>query len=243
MKLRKSSIAVIPARSGSKRLPKKNIRLLHGLPLIAWTINAAISSRMFDEVLVSTDDPEIADISRQYGASVPWLRPTQLSTDTSTSVEVVLHAINQEETRGTIFEYVTLLQPTSPFRSPKTIKTGLHLYQSVTPSGAPVVAVSPAKTHPALCFKLNTQSRLTQYCDGEQLSRSQDLPPAFEVNGAFYASSVRYLKNQKTFFGADAVAFVMSSPVECIDIDDEWDWQLATWIASSSLVSGNSIRK
>lgn len=227
------AFAIIPARSGSKRLPGKNIRLLGGLPLIAWTIRAAISSDMFDDVLVSTDDPVIADISRRYGASVPWLRPAELSTDTATSMEVVLHAVDNTEAMGKPIRHVVLLQPTSPFRTPETIKAGVAQYLSGT--GSPVVSVSPARTHPELCFHLDESNRMIRYCPDrpQQSMRAQDLPAAFEINGALYAASVDYLRRHQTFLGPDATAFIMRSSVECIDIDDEWDWQLATWAASS----------
>lgn len=226
-------LAIIPARSGSKRLPGKNVRPLGGLPLIAWTIRAAISSGMFDDVLVSTDDPEIADISRRYGASAPWLRPAVLSTDTATSMDVVLHAVDSLETESKPVEHVVLLQPTSPFRTPETIKAGVEQYLSG--AGSPVVSVSPVRTHPELCFRLDETNRMVRYCSGRQPQsmRAQDLPAAFEVNGALYAASASYLRDHQTFLGPDAMAFIMAYPVESIDIDDEWDWQLASWVASA----------
>lgn len=232
----KNVLAVVPARAGSKRLPGKNIRYLRGLPLIAWTIRAAISSGMFDEVLVSTDDPQIADISRQYGASVPWLRPLALSTDTATSIDVVLHAVEEVGSEDRPLRHVALLQPTSPFRTPETIRVGVNQYLSG--SGGPVVSVSPARTHPELCVSLDDANRMIKYCSERQPNslRAQDLPAAFEINGAFYIASIRYLRRNKTFLGPDTTAFIMTSPVECIDIDDEWDWQLASWAASSVCV-------
>src|SRR5438477_507317 len=115
-------LAVIPARGGSKRLPRKNIRLLAGRPLVTWTIEAARRSGVFSEVLVSTDDVEIADISRRHGASVPWLRPESISGDAATPVDVLLHAVEWlEHLPGTRFDAVMWLQPTSPFRRSETI--------------------------------------------------------------------------------------------------------------------------
>lgn len=229
----KRIIAVIPARGGSKRLPGKNIRPLGGLPLIAWTIQAAISSKMFHEVLVSTDDPEIARISKQHGASVPWLRKTELASDTACSIAVVLDALERHEATGIKFDHVALLQPTSPFRSPETIVAGLSLCISATE--APVISVSPARTHPALCYTIDSDRKLHGYCVKNQPGslRSQDLPPVFEINGAFYAAPVAFLRQEKSFICSNSAAFVMYSPEESIDIDDEWDWQVAEWVASA----------
>lgn len=226
-------LAVIPARAGSKRLPGKNKRLLGDLPLIAWTIRAAIASGVFVKVLVSTDDQEIADIARRQGASVPWLRPAELSTDTATSMDVVLHAADRAEAAGMSFGHVVLLQPTSPFRTAKTIKVAVGQYLSG--GAAPMVSVSPAKTHPELCYSLKEEGRMVKYCADRSITslRSQDWPAAYEVNGVLYAAPVCYLRNQRTFFGPDTRAFLMMSPAECIDIDDDWDWQLATCVAAS----------
>jgi CMP-N-acetylneuraminic acid synthetase len=223
-------LAIIPARSGSKRLPGKNIRLLGDQPLIAWTIKAALRSGVFRDVLVSTDDPEIARIAREYGASVPWLRPSELSSDTANSIDVILHAVDNLNMK---FEDIVLLQPTSPFRTINTIKKAVGEYLSTDhPS---IVSVSAAKTHPELCFRLDHSNRMTRYCSDEILLpiRSQDLPDAFEVNGALYLSSISYLREHMTFLGPDVVGFVMESITECIDIDDDSDWQFASWLAAS----------
>lgn len=230
-------LAVVPARAGSKRLPNKNVLLLGGQPLIAWTIRAAIEAHVFDEVLVSTDDATIAEIAIRFGASVPWLRPAELATDTATSIDVLLHAVDRVDPDGTRLRHVALLQPTSPFRTAATIAAGVRQY--LAGSGAPVVAVSPARTHPDLCFRLDTGGRISKYIPertGVSL-RTQDLSPAFEVNGALYVASVVYLRGHRTFFGPDATAMVIQSRTESIDIDDDWDWQLAQWAISS--VPGN----
>ena len=233
-------LAIIPARGGSKRLPGKNIRPLGGVPLIGWTINAAIESGVFRTVLVSTDDEEIAEVSRSFGALVPWLRPETLSTDTASSIDVVLHALGQvEKESGVRCDYAVLLQPTSPFRTSETIRAGVELCISIK-TGA-VVSVSPARTHPELCFKLDENRRMNKYCISHEKGnslRSQDLSPAFEVNGALYVATPEYLRTYRTFFGPASTALVMQSPAESVDIDDEWDWALATWVASS-VVSGN----
>lgn len=222
-------LAVIPARGGSKRLPGKNIRPLAGLPLIAWTIRTAIASGIFDEVLVSTDAPDVAEISARHGAAVPWLRPPELATDTATSVDVVLHAVSACEAAGQTVASVMLLQPTSPFRSVATIRRAVELHDA---SGkAPVVSVCLAQAHPAWCFQLEDDGCLRGYVNGSPFpSRSQELPPAYQLNGAVYLASVADLRRDKSFFGPRTRALLMAQPDESLDIDDAWDWQLAECI-------------
>lgn len=233
MTMTQGVLAVVPARAGSKRLPNKNVRVLGGLPLIAWTIKAAIEAHVFDDVLVSTDDATIAEIATRFGASVPWLRPAELATDTATSIDVLLHALDLADPGELRYGHVALLQPTSPFRTATSIAAGVK--QCLSGGGAPVVAVSPARTHPDLCFRLDPGGRMYKFIPemaGASL-RSQDLSPAFEVNGALYVASVKYLRSHRTFFGPDATALVIQSRAESIDIDDDWDWKLAQWVASS----------
>jgi N-acylneuraminate cytidylyltransferase/CMP-N,N'-diacetyllegionaminic acid synthase len=230
--LRKERIlAVIPARGGSKRLPRKNIRPLAGLPLIAWTIRTAIAARIFDEVLVSTDDTEIADIAIRFGASVPGLRPRELSTDTATSVDVVLHALSKYEAEHVTFKSVMLLQPTSPFRSVETIRRAVRLHEHA--GNPPVVSLCPAKAHPAWCFLVDSEGCMSGYAgDGTRLGRAQDLPPVYQLNGSVYLATVDDLRNERSFIGSRTQALLVTKPEESIDIDDAWDWQLAECIAA-----------
>ncbi len=226
-----SLLAVIPARSGSKRLLGKNIRPLAGLPLIAWTIRTAIAARVFDRLLVSTDDEGIAEVAVRYGASVPWLRPAELSTDTANSVDVVLHALSACETAGEAVASVMLLQPTSPFRSVETIRRAVELHEQE--GNPPVVSVCPAKAHPAWCFLVDGEGRMLGYAgDGALPSRSQDLPPVYQLNGSVYLATAHDLRDERSFFCSRTRALVVSQPEESIDIDDAWDWRLAECIAA-----------
>ncbi|HKW84805.1 MAG TPA: acylneuraminate cytidylyltransferase family protein, partial [Burkholderiaceae bacterium] len=148
-------LAVVPARGGSKRLPRKNVRPLGGRPLIAWTIEAAHASGVLDDVLVSTDDEEIADAARQCGAQVPWLRPAALATDTATSAAVLQHALAWYEAKRGAVSGVVLLQPTSPFRSPASIRGAVASFLGQPEDDRhAVVSVSPAAQHPAWSFRL-----------------------------------------------------------------------------------------
>lgn len=240
MNSRPNILAVIPARGGSKRLPGKNIRPLAGLPLIAWTIRCALQSGAFGRVLVSTDDEEIARVAREHGADVPWLRPPELSTDEAGSADVVLHALKQtEDETGKDWPCLALLQPTSPFRTPATVRAGVELFLA---GDGPVLGMSPARTHPELCFELNAAGRLQAYCSVSKAVslRSQDLPPALEINGALYICASEQLRRERTFLGSQARPLVMQDPVEALDIDDAWDWEIACCAANSRKPAHNT---
>jgi CMP-N,N'-diacetyllegionaminic acid synthase len=235
MRQRTGILAIIPARSGSKRLPGKNIRRLSGVPLIGWTIRTAMAAGVFDDVLVSTDDKEIAAIAREYGASVPWLRPVELSTDTATSVDVVLHALSDCESKDKSAASIMLLQPTSPFRSTETIRRAVALHMQA--DNPPVVSVCPAKSHPAWCFQVDCNGRMRGWAgDGSLPTRSQDLSITYELNGSVYLATAKDLRKERSFVCSRTQALVVTAPEESIDIDDAWDWKLAECIAASMAI-------
>lgn len=219
-------LAVVPARGGSKRLPRKNLLQLGDKPLIAWTLDAAVESQCFVDVLVSTDDEEIAETAKAYGALVPWLRPAEFATDTASSIDVVLHALDwYERERGTV-NGVMLLQPTSPFRSSVTIKEAAVRFQELG-ADASVVSVSLAANHPAWTFSV-AGSLMQPFCGWDSLKlRSQDLPPAYTLNGAIYVSAPARLRAMRSFYGHDMQALVMSDLIESQDIDTDEDWAIA----------------
>lgn len=224
-------LAIIPARGGSKRLPRKNVRLLGGRPLIAWTIAAARDSGAFPHVLVSTDDEEVAVAARAAGADVPWLRPAELATDTATTADVLSHALAWHESVHGPVEAVVLLQPTSPFRRPEAIREAVSMYleQGDAPR-RPVVSVSPAATHPAWCFDIAGDGTMSPALGWEPLRRrSQDLAPAHALNGSIYVIPAAAVRAGLPILTPGTRAYVMSAPEESIDIDDEADWQLAEW--------------
>lgn len=223
--------ALITARSGSKRVPGKNIRPLGGKPLIVWSIDVAKGIPELCDILVSTDDSAIAEVARNAGALVPWLRPPELATDTASSVDVALHALNwYENTHGKI-DGLLLLQPTSPFRSRDTVRRGIELFRSN--NRRPVVAVSAARSHPLWCFTIEGET-MRPFIDGGGLDlRSQDLPAAFEVNGSLYLVAPADLRKLRSFYGTDAVPLVVEQTDESIDIDTERDWRIAEAIVRS----------
>ncbi len=218
------TLALIAARGGSKRIPGKNLRLLGGRPLIVWSIDVATNIPDICGVLVSTDDPAIAEVARQAGALVPWLRPAELADDTASSVDVCLHALDWYEVSVGKVDALLLLQPTSPFRSRETVFRGLELFSSH--GGRSVVGVSSAASHPMWCYRIISK-KLRPFTDAGHDLRSQDLPPAYVVNGAFYLISPGELRTRRTFLSDGTVPLVIDQQEESLDIDTEWDWRLA----------------
>lgn len=218
-------LAVIPARGRSVRLAGKNVRPLGGKPLVVWSIDSATAAPGIDDVIVSTDDEAIAGIAREAGALVPWLRPAHLATDTARSVDVVLHAVDWYERERHAVDGVLMLQPTSPLRTQASLQHGIDLFRAH--GGKPVIGVSPAASHPLWCFTIDGQT-LRPFIAGPGLHlRSQDLPPAYVVNGAFYLATPQDVRRHQTFFADNAVPLVMEAPEESVDIDTEADWTVA----------------
>ena len=221
-------LALVIARGGSVRLPGKNLRQLGGKPLINWSIEIAQGIPEISEILVSTDDESIADVSRKAGALVPWLRPQELATNEASSVDVALHALNWYETEKSAVDGLLLLQPTSPFRSRNTVLNGISLFEKI--GMLPVVGVSPTNAHPMWSFKIE-HGELLSFVDNVGIQkRSQDLPPAYVVNGNFYLISPDDLRRNKSFFGARTIPLISDSEQEALDIDSEMDFTFAEFI-------------
>jgi len=218
-------LALIPARGGSKRLPGKNIKLLGGKPLINWTIDAVQGIPEICEILVSTDSPEIRLVATEAGAHVPWLRPDVHSTDQATLVDVALHALDWYEAESGKVDGLLLLQPTSPFRTQTTIKQGIDLFKSQ--SCLAVIGVSPVHEHPMWTFKMK-DGYLVPYIENHGIGiRSQDLEPVLVVNGGFYLISPVELRKNKSFLNSESIPLLVNSPQEALDIDTEWEWNIA----------------
>jgi len=218
-------LALITARGGSKRIPGKNIRLLGGKPLITWSIEIAKEVDGICDVLVSTDDSKIAEIAKNAGALAPWLRPAGLATDTASSEDVAMHALDWYEKEKGDVDGLLLLQPTSPFRKRETVARGIALFKEH--SYKPIVAISPATSHPMWCVKLEGATIKTFFDSGGLKMRSQDLPPAFTINGMFYLISPQDLRKMRSFYTNDVVPLVVNEASESLDIDTEWDWMVA----------------
>ena len=227
-------VALITARGGSKGIPQKNIKPLAGKPLIAWTIEAALKSRYIDQVLVSTDDPQIAQVAVDCGAEVPFLRPSELAQDTSSHISVVLHAIAWlEENEQTFPDYLLLLQPTSPLRTSDDIDRAVEL--ALSRDARAVVSVTEMSPHPYLSKPLQADGTLGEFFSVQMdYLRRQDLPPAYALNGAVYLNKIISLKEDRTFLPAGTLAYVM--PAErSMDIDTTWDFYLANLILGEKL--------
>jgi len=220
-------LALIPARGGSKRLPGKNIKLLGGKPLINWTIDVAQGIPEICEILVSTDDPEIALVAKAAGANVPWLRPEVLATDQATSVDVALHALDWYEAENGAVDGLLLLQPTSPFRTQATLRKGVELFRS---NGyRTVIGVSPVRDHPMWTFKMEN-GKLVPFMEHHGFGiRFQDLEPALVANGGFYLIAPDELRKGKSFVSDGQVPLVSDSSAETLDIDTEMDFDLAEY--------------
>lgn len=222
------TFALIPARGGSKGIPRKNIKLIAGKPLIVWTIEAALRSSLLSAVVVSTDDPEIADVARRAGAQVPFMRPVILAQDQTPGLDPVLHSFDQLPQ----FDSVLLLQPTSPLRTTDDIDACLQLARAHnSPS---VVSVSEADTHPYWTYRVTENHALRRFVDAEPISRRQDLPPAFALNGALYFAEVDWLRSRGSMVGAETLAYVMAKE-RSVDLDTSLDWKIAELLLKESL--------
>jgi CMP-N,N'-diacetyllegionaminic acid synthase len=224
-------LALITARGGSKRLPGKNIRLLGNKPLIVWSIDVVKNIPKICDILVSTDDLAIAKVSQEAGAYVPWLRPSELASDSASSVSVALHALNWYESEKGAVDGVLLLQPTSPFRTHASVIKGIGLFEQH--SHKPVLGVSITPDHPMWMFKM-VDGYLRPYLSNHTIGiRSQDLPIVYVANGSFYLISSTDLREKGSFVGEKTIPLIADSPENALDIDTEWDWSIACAIAEN----------
>lgn len=218
-------LAVIPARGGSKGIPHKNIKHLAGKPLIAYTIEAALESGIFEKVIVSTDSRKIAEISKQYGAEVPFVRPDEISGDLVSSDEVILHALDFFKGKGKEFDYVCKLQPTSPLRTAEHVR---EAYQLMKEKNADfVVSVCECEHSPLWAGVLGEDRSLDNFIkeDAKRACR-QELPTYYRLNGAIYMGKTEAFCENKSFIGKNAFAYVMKQE-ESVDIDTSIDFEVA----------------
>ena len=218
-----NTIAIIPARGGSKGIPQKNIIDLGGLPLLAWSIRVARAAKVLDEVYVSTDDDEIAKIAKEYGARVPFLRPKELATDKATTVDAISHFILKLKLENNCPDIVVLLQPTQPFRSVETIIKAIEAYKL---TGSGVVSVSRVAEHPVLMRYFDKSTSVLTRLLGNVNStvRRQDFSEVYRVNGAVYVNSVEDYLQKKSL--NDNPIGVITTELEGVDIDtlDDLDY-------------------
>ena len=218
-------LAVIPARAGSKRLPGKNTRSLFGKPLIAWTIDFARTVPWFSEVHVSTDGADIAAVAERHGVAVPRLRPAELASDESGSVDVIVELLSWYRGAGQSFDAVALLQPTTPVRLPGRWEKARELLAGDCDG---VIGVCAAATHPYLALQASPDGYVRHWMpDAAGVTRAQDYPPAYAINGSLYLVRTDALLAQRSFCPARCRFVVCSEPVENVDIDTPFDWRMA----------------
>jgi len=215
-------IAYIPARAGSKGIPKKNIRPLCGKPLLGWMVEAALKTKLFDRVMVSTDTEEFAEVARNCGAWVPFLRDPAVAKDTTPTIETICSDKARLEAMGENFDTFCLLQPTTPFCSAEDIAGAIALHEKVH---AGVVSVMRTKARPMLLRTVNAESRATPLLDIHKVLRRQDEPVFYELNGAIYINAWNEVTPDHKF-AFNPYAYVMEDS-HSIDIDTEEDFSKA----------------
>jgi len=234
----KTFIGIIPARSGSKVVPDKNIRAFLGKPLMAWTILAALESGVLDEVFVSTDSEKYAQVAREYGASAPFLRPPGLSGDESPASEYVLHALTgYRERQNRTFDYFILLQPTSPLRTPAHIRDGVRL--AVDNDLASVVSFSPYDVNIRMVGGLSGDMSLSSFnpYNSPNDTLRQDGERLYMINGMIYIGRCNEYAQTKSFYGPGGMAMIIDGK-HMIDIDDETDFCIAEYLAKQKRDGG-----
>ena len=219
-------LGLILARGGSKRLPRKNVLPMAGKPLLAWTVAAAKAASRLDRVILSTDDDEIAAVGREYGAEVPFTRPPELASDTASGLDVILHALRTLAERGEHYDYVVILQPTSPLRSAQDIDGAIELL--LERHADAVVSVCETDHPPEWSNTLpNDRSMAQFYRPGIRSTRSQDLPRSYRLNGAVYVYSCdRALRSGSLNMDDNCYAYIMPRE-RSVDIDSAIDFEIA----------------
>ena len=219
-------LAIIPARSGSKGLPNKNIMPLNGKPLLAYSVEAAVQSELFDTIHVSTDSEKYSEIAASYGSDQPFLRSELNSGDSASSWDVVRETISKYEDMGRTFDLCVLLQPTSPLRTADDIRGALELYLE---KGARAVTSVTEVEHPVeWCFPLDENGSMSSFAASPfKYCRRQELSVSYRENGAIYIVSIEDIMNPEfEFYSSDCYAYVMDSG-RSIDIDTETDFRIA----------------
>lgn len=226
-------LVIIPARGGSKGIPRKNIKPFNGKPLIYYSIDCARAICGDEDICVSTDDAEIISAVEQYGLKVPFVRPAELATDTAGTYEVLLHALDFYEKRGKQYDVVLLLQNTSPFRTAEHVKEALRLY---SPNVDMVVSVKEAATNPYYnCFVEDEKRYLHKLLDNTMFTRRQDSPKVYEYNGAIYVMNAERLKQMHYVKFTRTIKYVMDE-IHSVDLDNMIDWKYAEFILKEGVL-------
>jgi len=220
------AVAIIPARGGSKRIPRKNIKLFHGLPLIAYSIKVALESNLFEKVIVTTDDEEIAKIAKEYGAEVPFIRPKELSDDFTGTGDVIKHAIDYLKKHGEKFDYVCTIYATAPLIQAKYLIEGFEKLKGSDATNAFSATSMPFPIQRT--FKLDKNGRCEMFWPENYFKRSQDLQEAYQDAGQFYWSKLDKQSND-IMFGKESIPIILPRYL-VQDIDTLEDWVRAEYM-------------
>jgi CMP-N,N'-diacetyllegionaminic acid synthase len=232
--MKKEILAIIPARGGSKGVPRKNVKSLIDMPLICYTIKAAKESKYITKTVVSTEDEEIRSVSLNFGAEVPYLRPEELASDKSPTIDSVIHMINWlKENEDYTPDYICLLQCTSPLRNGKHIDEAID--KMITTNMEGVISVCEAEVNPYWASIIRDNKLQYFIEEGKSITRRQDLPEVYRINGAIYIIETDKLLTNKTFETENVTAYIMSTN-DSIDIDTDLDFKLAEMIMSKESI-------
>ncbi|MFW5630311.1 MAG: pseudaminic acid cytidylyltransferase [Acetivibrio ethanolgignens] len=222
--MKNNTIAIITARGGSKRIPGKNIKIFCGKPIISYSIEAALESKLFSEVMVSTDSMEIAEIAKQYGAVVPFMRSEKTADDYATTADVIMEVLRRYEKKGKIFKYACCIYPTAPFVTADKLRQAMEIMEKEKP-----VAVMPMTAFsypPQRCFIINDEGNAEYKYEEYINARSQDLETQYHDAGQFYVYNIeKYMKLNGRV--RTEIKPMIVSELEVQDIDNEEDWKMA----------------
>ncbi len=219
-----SNFAFIPARSGSKGLKNKNIKEINGKPLLAYTILAAKESGKYDVIHVSTDSEEYAEIARKWGADVPFLRPDELASDTSSTGDAIKYSLEEYKKRGMNFDTITTLQPTSPLRTGEDIMGAFDLFEKKNANA--VISVCEVEHPPMWSNVLTEDGNMIHFLETDKEDRRQDLAQYYRLNGAIYLSKMDYYLKASSLYNEKCFAYIMPKE-RSVDIDDAFDFFMA----------------
>ena len=231
---RKSITAIIPARGGSKGIPDKNIKIIGGKPLIAWTIETARRSKYIDRVITTTDSDKIAGICKEYNSEVPFMRPKHLANDSAKGTDVILHTLNWLKSKKIDYDYFILLQPTSPFRTAKHIDEAIENIVSFENINN-LVSVTKVHQHPYWMKRINNDGYVEEYQKDDEINyyNRQELPNLYVNNGAIYISKCDYFLKNKSFYKNECLPYIMGKK-ESIDRDILDDLEYAEYLLSKN---------
>lgn len=230
----KRFLAIIPARSGSKGLVDKNIKLLNNKPLMGYTIEAAVRCNIFDNIILSTDSKEYGEIGKKYGATVPFLREKKLATDNASTKDVILDVIRNLENMGEEYDYFVLLQPTTPLRNEINIIESIDIL--INNNANSVVSICELEHSSSVNVKLNKSNRLDfAFSDLKNIQR-QDFQKEYRINGAIYISNIKFYLEYKSFYREKSYPYIMDKN-SSVDIDNIDDFMYAEYLIINTLIN------